>query len=147
MDTMPRLVLVVRGLKREQAGTPSKPRLPVILRQVRAVWKDSQEWDDIILWAVMCLYFFGFLRSGKVVAPDDHNFDSAQHLTFADVTVDCLENPSFPSVNIKQSKTDPFRSGVRVVVGRTREELYPEAAMLAYMVQEGQGEGGSTIPL
>ena len=48
MDTMPRLELVVRGLKREQAGSPSKPRLPitpVILRQVRAVWKDSQEWD------------------------------------------------------------------------------------------------------
>ena len=109
MNTLPRFELVVRGLKREQAGTPAKPRLPitpVILRQVRAVWKDSQEWDDIMLWAVMCLCFFGFLRSGEVVAPDDHNFDPAQYLIFADVTVDYLENPSFLSVNIKQSKTD-----------------------------------------
>ena len=144
MDTMPRLELAVRGLKREQAGTPSKPRLPitpVILRQVHAVWKDSQEWNDIMLWAVMCLCFFGFLRTGEVVAPDDHNFDPAQHLSFADVTVDCLANPSFLAVNIKQSKTDPFRSGVKVVVGRTREELCPVAAMLAYMVQRGQGDG------
>ena len=144
MDTMPRLELVVRGLKREQAGIPPKPRLPitpVILRQVHAVWKDSHEWDDIMLWAVMCLCFFGFLRSGEVVVPGDHDFDPAQHLTFADVTVDCLSNPSFLSVYIKQSKTDPFRTGVKVIVGRTKEELCPVAAMLAYMVRRGQGEG------
>ena len=144
MDTMPRLELVVRGLKREQARIPSKPRLsiiPVILRQVHALWKDTQKWDDIMLWAVMYLCFFGFLRSGEVVAPDDHNFDPTQHLIFADVTVDCLANPSFLSVNIKQSKTGPFRSGVKVVVGRTREKLCLVAAMLAYMVWHGQGDG------
>lgn len=123
---------------------PQKPRLPitpVILRQVQAVWKDSQEWDDIMLWAVMCLCFFGFLRSGEVVAPDDHSFDPAQHLTFADVKVDSLTNPSCLAVNIKQSKTDPFRSGVKVIVGKTEGELCPVTAMLAYMVLRGQGDG------
>ena len=78
----------------------------------------------------MCLCFFGFLRSDKVVAPDDSNFDPTQHLSFIDITADSLSNPSFLSVNIK---TDPFRSEVKIVVIRTREDLCPVAAVLAYM--------------
>ena len=111
MNSMPRLELVVRGLKREQAGQPSKPRLPItpaILRQIHTNFKDSHDWDTIMLWAVMCLCFFGFLRSGEVVAPDDSNFDPTQHLSFTDITADSLSNPRSLSVNIKQSKTDPF---------------------------------------
>ena len=109
MNSMPRLELVVRGLKREQAGQPSKPRLPItpaILRQIHKNFKDSCDWDTIMLWAVMCLCFFRFLRSSEVVAPDDSNFDLTQHLSFTDITADSLSNPSSLSVNIKQSKTD-----------------------------------------
>ena len=68
-----------------------------------------------------------------MVAPNDSNFDLTQHLSFTDITTDSLSNPGFLSVNIKQSKTDPFRSGVEIVVGRTREELCPVAAVLSYM--------------
>ena len=144
MGRMPKLELVVRGLKREQAGSPSKPRLPItpaILRQVHSLLKDSRDWDNIMMWAVMCLCFFGFLRSGEVVAPDDSNFDPAQHLSFRDITVDSLTCPSCLSVKIKQSKTDPFRVGVTVIVGRTREDLCPIAAVLAYMTIRGSGGG------
>ena len=136
MNSMPRLELVVRGLKREQAGQPSKPRLPItpaILRQIHTNFKDSHDWDTIMLCAAMCLCFFWFLRSGEVVASNDSNFDPTQHLSFTDITADSLSNPSTLSVNIKQSKTDPFRSGVKIVVGRTREDLCPVAVVLAYM--------------
>jgi len=127
---------VVRGLKREQAGCPSKPRLPItpaIVRQVHTYFKGSQDWDVIMLWAVMCLCFFRFLRSGEVVAPDDSNFNPTRHLSFTDITADSLSNPSSLPVNIKQSKTDPFRLGVNIVVGRTREDLCPVSVVLAYM--------------
>ena len=84
-------------------------------------------------WAVICLCFFGLHRSGEVVAPDNSNFDPTQHLPFTDITEDSLSNPSFLSVNIEQSKTNPFRLGVKIIVGRTREDLCPVAAVLAYM--------------
>ena len=45
-----------------------------------------------MLWAAMCLCFFGFLRAGKAVAPET-NFDASQHLTYADIAVDDLVDP------------------------------------------------------
>ena len=126
-----------------QAGVPSKPRLPItpaILQRIREEWNNSKEWDHIMLWAAMCLCFFGFLRAGEAVAPET-NFDASQHLTYADIAVDDLADPKQLQVNIKQSKTDPFRLGVKVWIGRTGGDLCPVAAILSYMALRGPGEG------
>lgn len=143
ISSMPRLELVMRGMKRSQTGIPSKPRLPItpaILRKIRAEWDRSEEWDHIMLWAAMCLCFFGFLRAGEAVAPDA-DFDASQHLTYTDIAVDDLVDPKYLQVNIKQSKTDPFRLGVKVWIGRTGGDLCPVTAVLAYMALRGPGEG------
>ena len=44
-------------------------------------------------------------------------------------------------IKIKASKTDPFRQGVDIFVGRTGNELCPVVATLAYMVQRRPGPG------
>ena len=122
-------------MKRELAGQPATPRLPItppILRRIRARWDQSMEWDYIMLWAAMCLCFFGFLRAGKAVAPDNSDFDPTQHLTYADIAVDNASKPTYLQVTIKQSKTDPFRLGVKVIVGRMGNDLCPVVAILSY---------------
>ena len=143
MSSMPRLELVVRGMKCLQASLPTRPRLPItpdILQKIRAKWDGSQEWDHIMLWAAMCLCFFGFLRSGEAVAPDT-GFDPSQHLSYQDIAVDNTLHPNYVQVTIKQSKTDPFRVGVNIIIGRTGGELCPVAALLAYMVLRGPANG------
>ena len=95
ISSMPRLKLVIRGMKRMQAGVPSKPWLPItpeILQRIRAEWNKSKEWDHIMLWAAMHLCFCGFLRAGKVGAPET-NFNASQHVTIADIAVDDLVRP------------------------------------------------------
>ena len=94
-----------------------------------------------MLWAAMCLCFFGFLRAGEAVAPDNTEFDPTQHLTYADIVVDSVSKPTYLQINIKQSKTDPFRLGVKVIVGRMGNELCPVAAVLSYMALRGPGSG------
>ncbi len=75
----------------------------------------------------------------------DHNshsrlsFDPGAHLTFNDVTVDSLQVPQLLRVRLKASKTDPFRVGVDVFIGKTDDDLCPVAAVLAYMVRRGHG--------
>ena len=117
------------------------PITPVILELLRRVWNQDPNQDHVMLWAVCCVGFFGFLRSGEMTAPEVGEFDAGQHLSVADITVDDIENPQSVAVRIKQSKTDPFRQGVSIVLSRTGLPLCPVAALLAYLVVRGNSEG------
>ena len=90
-----------------------------------------------MLWAACCLGFFRFLRIGEITVPQQDAFDPEVHLSFRDVAVDDLTNPSFLRVSIKRSKTDPFRQGVELCIGRTWTDLCPVAAMLGYLDVRG----------
>ena len=90
---------------------------------------------------VVTLAFFGFLRSGEVTVPSDSAFDPAAHLTFDDVKVDNITNPTLLKIRLKASKTDPFRNGIDIVVGRTNNKLCPVTAVMAYLAARGNGPG------
>ena len=94
-----------------------------------------------MLWAAVCTCFFGFLRSGEVVVPTDGGYDPSIHLLFGDIRLDNARDPQFLEVMIKASKTDPFRQGVKVYLGRTDADICPVAAVLGYMAQRGTDSG------
>ena len=85
-----------------------------------------------MLWAAVTLCLVGFLRSGEVTIPSDHSFDPAAHITFSDISVDHIQDPQSVKLREKASKTDPFRRGVDIVVGKTDNKLCPVSALLAY---------------
>ena len=76
-----------------------------------------------------------------MTAPEVGEIDPGQQLSFSDITVDDVENPRSLAVRIKQSKTDSFRQGLSIVLSRTELLLYPVAALLAYLVVQGNSEG------
>ena len=94
-----------------------------------------------MLWAAVTLCFFGFFKSREITVPAASAFDEGAHLTFRDVTVDSVEHPEVLRVRLKASKTDPFRVGINMSVGRTDKALCLVSAVLAYMVVRGPGPG------
>lgn len=146
ISKMVKLQQVLRGIKSSQAkiGGKKSPRLPItpdLLLAIKGVWEKEQSRDKVMLWAATTLCFFGFLRSGEVCIPTEKGFDEGAHLTVQDVQVDNVVNPQSVQVRIKASKTDPFRQGVLVYVGRTDKPLCPVAALLAYLVSRGRRPG------
>ena len=144
----PLLESTLKGVKRQQAKkspTQSQPRLPVtpqILGHLRDIWdRDKHNPDHIMLWAACCMCFFGFLRSGEITVPSLSTYDPGAHLSAGDVRVDKATDPDMVRVHIKASKTDPFRKGVFVYLGRTDKKLCPVAAISAYMALRGLEEG------
>ena len=103
---------VLKGFKCCQ-GTSPDTRLPITPAILRSTFRflDMSEYDDILFWAVCCLAYFGFLRSSEFTVPNADAFSPDLHLSVNDISVDRQVDPSQFYVNIKVSRTDPFRHG------------------------------------
>ena len=144
---MPRLHYVLRGIKSEEAkkNLPPKPRLPVtptILTQIYQILRQHPEdFDNIMLWSAFLLCFFGFLRSGEITIPDTTSYDPAVHLNFSDIAADHNVPPNILQIKLKASKTDPFRRGINIHIGRTNNTLCPVTSLLNYLTARGNAPG------
>ena len=109
--------------------------------------------DTHLLWAVCCLAFFGFLQSGELTTPSQDFFHPQYTLLLSDIALDTHNNPTMLAVTLKQSKTDPFRLGVTLFMGRTDDIVCPVKALTSYLAVRPQGHGplftfqdGSYVP-
>ncbi len=146
ISQMAKLELVLHGVKRVQALEQAPPkRQPItieLLDKLRGVWlAGTPTWNEQMLWAASSLCFFGFFRSGELTVPSDHRFDQSCHLSTADITLDSYRNPTMLKIRLKASKTDPFRVGVDVFVGRTNSPTCPVTAMVDFMLIRGARPG------
>ena len=145
LPPLAKLHYVLRGVKRSQGEAGKRERLPItppILRKIKAVWDNSTGDPDLIMmWAACCLACFGFLRAGELTVPSDSAFDPSVHLSWGDLAVDAPGNPTVLSVRLKASKTDPFRKGITLYIGRVSSDLCPVSAVLAYLLSRGKSDG------
>ena len=79
----------------------------------------------------MTLAFFGFLRIGELTC--NSTFDPKLHLMNRDITFMPRNSPQYMLVRLKVSKTDPFRQGQTIVIGKTNSPLCPISAMVALL--------------
>ena len=145
---MPRLQYVLKGTRVERSkSTPGakRSRLPItpaiLLRMKDVLNRSGSDYNNIMLWAAVCTCYFGFLRSGEITVPSLSAYCSKSHLTMNDVSVDRAGRPGIMHLTLKASKTDPFRKGVTISLGRTEKPLCPVVALLAYLAARGSREG------
>lgn len=98
-------------------------------------------YHSTMIWAACCTAFFGFLHCGEFTSPSHSAYDTTIHLSFKDVAVDNRNSPSFIRLTVKQSKTDRFRQGDFVYLGKTSCEVCPVVAVLLYLVVRGAAPG------
>lgn len=126
------------GVKRLQGHGVARTRLPVtveILEQLER-WQDVTTADGRMLRAAMWLGTCGLLRSGEfatrgrdsiILRRGDLAFVSAEGVEAAHPPVS--DSLSHMKLRLRQSKTDPFRRGVDVIISQRRAM----SAMLHYL--------------
>ena len=97
-------------------------------------------YDHIMFWAACCLAIFGFLRCSEFTVPSS-GFLPGTHLTPSDIPTDKIHFPDSLMINIKKSKTDLFKRGFTIVLGKTDSQICPVAAMSTYLHLRGQKNG------
>ena len=65
--------------------------------------------------------------------PSADAYDPSSHLSLSDIAVDSHTNPSAVRLVLKRSKTDPFRQGMEIFMGRSGTEVCPVQALLQYI--------------
>ena len=141
---MPKLKIVGNGMKRLRAASTfnRKNRLPImqdLLRQIRHQWENkAQDYEVIMFWAVCCTAFF---RLGEILLSSGSTYDSNIHPSVGDVAVDSVKNPKMIQISLRHSKTNQFGQGSKIHLGRTKNDLCPVAAILAYLALRGNVQG------
>lgn len=97
--------------------------------------------DHCMFWAACNLGYFGFLRSAEFTVPNLASFSTTLHLSVQDIAVDSDSNPLCLRVRIKASKTDPFRKGCFVHIGKVRSLLCALQAVMSYLSITGNSAG------
>ena len=93
------------------------------------------------MWAACCTPFFGFLRCSDFTVPSSYGFEPVTHLSVKDIALDNKTSPSLVRINIKQSKTDPFRKGFHLFLGCAGHHVSSVKALLPYLAVCGSTEG------
>lgn len=137
-----RLQRVLRGIKRTQ-GDSSSLRLPITDDIMMVIFRalDLTQPDHCMFWAACNLAYFGFLRSAEFTVPNLASYVPAIHLGVADVAVDSHSSPSCLRLRIKASKTDPFRKGCFLHIGKGEFPLCAISSLLAYLTLRGDASG------
>ena len=149
VDQMPCLRQVLKGIKIEagRKGKAPRSRLPItpaFLRKLKAVWIHTEpSFKAVMLWAASTVTFFTFCRSGETTVSS--TYDPSIHLSLSDLVADRAADPTVISLNIKQSKTDQGRIGIKVIVGRTGDDICPVSALLRYLARRGSKPGALFI--
>jgi hypothetical protein len=97
--------------------------------------------DHCMLWAACTLGYFGFLRASEFTVPSLDMFSSAIHLQVSDIAIDSYSTPSCMRIRIKASKTDPFRKGCNIHIGKGTFPLCAMQAVMAYLSNRSNTSG------
>ena len=137
-----RLRRVLWGVQRTQ-GDASSQRLPITDDVLVIIFKvlNVNMPDHCMFWVACCQAYFGFLRSAEVAIPNLASYLPSIHLGVADTAVDSASSPSCLRIRIKASKTDPFRKGCFVHIGRGTYPLCALQSLLSYLTIRGNGPG------
>ena len=144
LNSSPLVWRMYKAVKRLQGSHAARVRLPIttaILDKLEA-HQDMSNTEGCAIRAAMWLGTCGLLRSGEFATRDKNSnvllrshvtFWNAQHVEVTDALA--ASETSYVKVRLTQSKTDPFRAGVDVVIADHRAI----AALLMYIaVTPGQ---------
>ena len=115
-------------------------RLPKLNSNFRLIHNNFQlpqsyNVDHELPWAAFTLAFFGFLRASEVTC-DSSSFAPTAHICLRDITfILNTESPNHMLVSTTQFKTNPFRKGCTLTIGRSTNSICSVMATRDYTPQ------------
>ena len=132
LENTPLLHRMIRGVKRIQGDTKSKPKFPVtlaLLERIHSIvdWSDP---DQCMMFAAWSLASGGLLRIGEFTTAKGNPAPLLLNRNLSSVRID--GGFVFRVLHLDASKADPFRKGVDIVLGHSTSPANALVAFSAY---------------
>ena len=137
ITSMMRLYYLLRGVRRTQGSAYTRNRRQPItthhlhIINLRLPLLNYTDLQRLALRTAASVAFFGLLRCSEYTCASSTQFDPLVDLMVRNVTI--AKNMSIMSLRIKASKTDPFRVGCVVRIGRVDNDLCAVRLMHRYI--------------
>lgn len=141
--TFPRLYTLLRGIKRTCSSKKNPKRIPITITTLKTLYQRLQqsrnfsETDKRMLWAAFTTAFFGFLRASEFTSPSAKTYHEHNTLLVQDIKI----ANDIAHINIKQSKTDPFRSGCIIKLAAVGSSVCAVSALHHHLHSHPTGTG------
>ena len=136
IEKFQQLQYTLRGIKR-YLGHGKRVRHPISISHLELFHKIlsphlALDIDNAMIWASFCLAFFGFMRISEFTC--NGSFSSNIHLTVSDVVFQpSFDQPTHMQVFLKSSKTDQFREGITLTIGKSGSVICAVDSMKQYL--------------
>ena len=135
LDTFPRLQFLLRGIRRAQGNSLSRPsRAPIsvshLLTLHPVIFARFTPHDALMVWAACLTAFYGLLRVSEFTAHSPVSF-SPSTLLFRHVSF--LPSPPRFRLFLPMSKTDQFATGAAIFLFVHPQPLCPVTALSAFL--------------
>ena len=136
---------LLRGIRRTQGILHNRPRrLPITMQHMMQMFRFIEnsslvQYDQVMLQSVITLAFFGLLRSAEYVSSSPSSYDPTSTLLVSDIRF--AADRRVAHINIKTSKTDPFKTGCIIRVGAIGGVFCPLQNLLRHLHQHRDNNG------
>ena len=133
---------MLRAIKRfvEEAGSTRHPVTDQTLLLIFKALDLSKKITPCFGRLVTCRYFC-FLCSSVFTVPNLGSFSPEIHLSLADIGIYSCDAPTCFRVSLKASKTEFFRKGCLIHLGKGNPPLYAIRLLMVYLRIKGNGAG------
>lgn len=143
LENTPLLHRMIRGVKRIQGDTKSKPKFPVtlaLLERIHSIvdWSDP---DQCMMFAAWSLASGGLLRIGEFTTAKGNPAPLLLNRNLSSVRID--GGFVFRVLHLDASKADPFRKGVDIVLGHSTS---PANALVAFSAYDRARAASAKLP-
>ena len=92
----------------------------------------ADNYYNLMIWVTYCTAYFGLLRVSKFTASSPKHSNSFTDLLLSDIVIDSHVASQVIIITLKQSKTDQYRQGTHIYLGRTDHQVCPVKALIHY---------------
>ena len=106
---------------------------PIMEQLYSLLSSQADNYYNLMIWAACCTAYFGLLRVSEFIASSPNHSNSFTDMLLSGIAIDSYAAPQVIRITLKQSRTNQYKQGTHIYLGRTSHQVYPVKVLICYL--------------